>query len=864
MNAGCRLWAFGAVLVLAAEAVAAFDVRDFGAKGDGVTKDTAAIQRAVDAANAAGGGTVALPEGTYVSGTVYLKSNVEFGLARGAVLKASADRADYCAAEAFAQNYASAADNTSGGHLLVAVCCTNVTVRGPGTIDGNSAAFLVDPKTGRPYEGWKRGIPWRPGQMVYVVDSRIVRFEGVNLVNSPYWSCFILNCDVVTVRDCTIRTERKRYRTWNGDGLDIDRCSNVCVTGCDIDTEDDSITLRASSAARLASPQDCHGVMVRDCKLSSACNAIRVGVGEGVVRDCSLANLSITNTRKAICLVSSYSKGSRGVDIHDIRFSDIDVDCETLADIRYRHATETEIRDITFSNIRGAAKKPNEIEDGLKGIVFDACQVRVGGGADRLEIGWGETDITPPLNKRVPLMGQYYQRLADEKNPIHSRLKFVALAMRRGDRQVLMGCIDNVGVWPPFLDRVRARLHELDPQIATNSVYMGSIHTHSAPGIRGSGTPQAAEFARKNPNVLGYDEYADFALDRVVDAYMTAWRGLKPGGVRTAFGQARVGHCRLAKYADGSAEMYGDSRRPDFVGMMEGEDDGVEMLFTVDEMGRKTGLLLNVACPAQVLEANYQVSSDFAGATREKLKGVYGADFKMLYQIGAAGCQAPRDLVRRDRTEPDGWHEDTVEVLSDRLVACVKAARPSPATYDVPLSHECLNLKLPMRRVTPAQVAAAEKELAELSAKWPGDSAWQDFLAQVHANEAKGGPGPYDSKLHPYAVMDVDKAVIRRAAEQDSIRVADIEVHVTRIGDIAIVTCPFELYLAYGQTIKARSVAKQTFVVTKCGNSGYLPTKISEESVGYSGGINVGKIGHEGGFMLCDKAVEAIKRSFDK
>ena len=62
---------------------------------------------------------------------------------------------------------------------------------------------------------------------------------------------------------------------------------------------------------------------------------------------------------------------------NDIRFSDIDVDCETLADIRYRHATGTEIRDIVFSNVRGTAKKPNEIEDGLKGIVFDACQVRV-------------------------------------------------------------------------------------------------------------------------------------------------------------------------------------------------------------------------------------------------------------------------------------------------------------------------------------------------------------------------------------------------------------------------------------------------------------------------------------------------------
>ena len=275
-----------------------------------------------------------------------------------------------------------------------------------------------------------------------------------------------------------------------------------------------------------------------------------------------------------------------------------------------------------------------------------------------LEIGWGEADITPPTTKRIPLCGQYYQRLADTNSPYHSRLKFVALAMRQGNEHVLMGSIDNVTVWQPFVDRVRARVKELAPEIAPERIFMGCIHTHSAPGIRPAGTPRAAEMERKQPDVWGPNEYSDFALDLVAKAYVAAWRGLKPGGVCRAFGQARVGHCRLARYADGSTEMYGNTARPDFVGMLEGEDDGVEMLFTTDAVGRKTGLVLNVACPSQVMEANYQVSSDFAGATREKLRACYGKNFHMLYQIGAAGCQSPRDLVRRDRTEPDGWHDD--------------------------------------------------------------------------------------------------------------------------------------------------------------------------------------------------------------
>ena len=88
------------------------------------------------------------------------------------------------------------------------------------------------------------------------------------------------------------------------------------------------------------------------------------------------------------------------------------------------------------------------------------------------------------------------------------------------------------------------------------------------------------------------------------------------------------------------------------------------------------------------------------------------------------------------------------------------------------------------------------------------------------------------------------------------------EMHTVRIGDVAFVTCPFELYLAYGQVIKARSAAKQTFIVEKCGNGGYLPTLASEKSVGYSGGINVGKVGHEGGFRYCDLTVGSINGMF--
>ena len=485
--------------------------------------------------------------------------------------------------------------------------------------------------------------------------------------------------------------------------------------------------------------------------------------------------------------------------------------------------------------------------------------------ADTVKIGWAETDVTPPLTKRVPLDGQYYQRLADTKDPIHTRLKFVAVAVQRGGDYFLMGTIDNECVWGPWQERVRQRVHEQLPEIAPGHVFISCIHTHCAPAIRHSGTPKGAEIERRQPDVWGPNEYADFALERAADAFVRAWKERKPGGIRRAFGTARIGHCRLALYADGSAQMYGDTTRPDFVRMLESEDDGVEMLFTVDADGKYTGVFANVACPAQVMEATYQVSSDIAGETREKLKKIYGESFHMLYLIGAAGCQSPRDLVRGYRDGFHGWNAESCSLLSDRLVKCVTEAEPRAVEVLPVLKHRKLDVTVPRRKVTAEQVAAAEKALAEARKAKTDKAAWDEFLAVVRKNEAKGGPGPYDDKEMDFISREINKAIVRRGKDQVERPDLTFEMHVCRIGDVAFATCPFELYLAYGQSIKARSRAKQTFVVEQCGGTyGYVPTPAAEEARGYGGGVNNGQIGHEGAFKLCDRAVEGINGLFEE
>ena len=224
----------------------AFDVRDFGAKGDGTAKDTAAIQKAIDATNAAGGGEVLLPKGVYLCGSVFLKSGVDFHLAEGAVLKGSPDPVDYNALDIAPQNWGrlGVGDNISGGHLLLCVEQENVTLRGPGKIDGNVGAFLKMPDGSHPPTKLK--IPWRPAQMVWFVESRNIAIHDIEIADAPYWSCFIYGCEDVAVERANIHTVRNPH-TYNGDGLDIDSSRRVRVTGCNISTADDSITDRKST-----------------------------------------------------------------------------------------------------------------------------------------------------------------------------------------------------------------------------------------------------------------------------------------------------------------------------------------------------------------------------------------------------------------------------------------------------------------------------------------------------------------------------------------------------------------------------------------------------------------------------------------
>ena len=357
------------------------NVKDFGAVGDGKTKDTAAIQKAIDA-----GGAVYFPPGTYLTGTLFLRSHGGLQLETGAVLLGSLDPEDYILEDPGSPSRVVKTEQTSDEHLIVALGLENVFIRG-GRIDGRSADFYA----GQPETlsfGCRKTLacpPWKPAQMLFFHESKNIRIEDVELVNSPFWHCFLHGCEWVTIRGVHINSSPLEH---NNDGIDIDCCSHVTVSDCIIDVGDDALTLRGNPK-HLTAKRSCEYVTVSNCVLrSDYAHAIRIGVGGGEIRHGVFSNIVMNNTRGAIWICSKYSNRSRGVDISDLAFDHIHAEAMNFLFIRHDYKFIEGVpfagvlKDIRFSRLSGRTQLPFLIEGNglaeLANITMSDCRFIAG------------------------------------------------------------------------------------------------------------------------------------------------------------------------------------------------------------------------------------------------------------------------------------------------------------------------------------------------------------------------------------------------------------------------------------------------------------------------------------------------------
>ena len=278
------------------EVPSAYGIRitDYGAVGDGKTLCTGAINRAIDTVAQAGGGTVYLPAGTWLSGTIFLKSHVTLHLEPGCTILGSPNVVDYPETIPTIRSYT---DNYTRRSLIFADDLDNIAIEGDGTIDGNGGSYP------RKYGGKNDYI--RP-YLMRVIGCRDVRVEGVFMKNSAMWNQHYLACERVRI----IGVRVHNFSNYNNDGMDIDGCRDVVVSKCFFNSHDDAIVLKSTSE------YPCQNVVISDCVASSSASAIKMGTETmGGFKDITITNCTVRRVLSGTKSFTSVGHGLTGIEL---------------------------------------------------------------------------------------------------------------------------------------------------------------------------------------------------------------------------------------------------------------------------------------------------------------------------------------------------------------------------------------------------------------------------------------------------------------------------------------------------------------------------------------------------------------------
>jgi len=294
---------FGSAWMAGAEAPAEAVITKFGAKADGSTVNTKAIQAAIGHLAARGGGTVVVPQGVFVSGALFFKPKVNLRLEAGGVLQCSTDMANFPVQRTRIEGHFEAKFNPA---LINATNCDGFTMTGEGTLDG----------AGRPIwdEFWKErnaapnprnfpnlGIP--RARLALIQGSRGVRVEGITFKDSQFWNLHLYNNDGVEVRNVRFQVPDDYRQAPSTDGIDVDSSQNVTVDGCFFSVTDDCIALKGSKGPNAmedkSSPPVEH-IRVRNCVYKRGGGVLTLGSEATIVRDVVVENCRIVgNVRVA-------------------------------------------------------------------------------------------------------------------------------------------------------------------------------------------------------------------------------------------------------------------------------------------------------------------------------------------------------------------------------------------------------------------------------------------------------------------------------------------------------------------------------------------------------------------------------------
>lgn len=344
---------------------AVYNVRDYGAAGDGKTLDTAAVQRAIDQCHSDGGGTVLIPAGAFLIGTVELKSNITLHLAAAGKLMGSAEGRHYHAVDQIPLHGDTTLEDGNWA-LLFAVKATNISIEGEGAIDGQGAAFRST--RGTPSRGGLDGNN-RPYHMLFY-QCQALRIRDLSLLDSAYHSVRIIQSSRVHIDGVYIHNRVNG----NNDGFHFISATHVTLSNCIVKCQDDACAMFGS----------CQYITITNSSFSTRWSVFRFGGGE-------VKNITVSN-----CLLYEVYgcpikfQGNPGNHYENISFSNLQLDHVT-GPISISIGANTEdfakggpaiAKNISFSNIRGTviAMPPDKLaesvlDNGIRSSERNSCIV---------------------------------------------------------------------------------------------------------------------------------------------------------------------------------------------------------------------------------------------------------------------------------------------------------------------------------------------------------------------------------------------------------------------------------------------------------------------------------------------------------
>lgn len=381
------LWASS---VRAAERVS---IRKFGAKGDGATIETGAIQAAIDHLATRGGGTLVVPRGVFVSGALFLKPRVNLHLDAGAVIRCTTDMRHFPPQRTrieghFEEKFTPALINARG--------CDGLRITGQGTLDGAGRPiwdlfWKLRNAAPNPNEFPNLGIP--RARLALIKESKDILIEGVTFRDSQFWNLHLYKCEDVLVRKARFEVPDDYKQAPSSDGIDLDSCRKVVIDGCTFSVTDDCIAAKGTKGPRALedkSSPPVENIRVRNCHFRRGHHALACGSEATIVRDVLVENCRVTGDMILARLKLRPDTPQR---YENIAFRNITLDSEggslvavqpwsQYTDLRGAAPPQSVVRGLSFTGIKGrfgafGVIQPNLGQTRISNVLFQDVDLRL-------------------------------------------------------------------------------------------------------------------------------------------------------------------------------------------------------------------------------------------------------------------------------------------------------------------------------------------------------------------------------------------------------------------------------------------------------------------------------------------------------